>query len=145
MSTFQSRSRRRAALLALAAALTVAAPIAEARPGGGGSMGSRGSRTYTAPSATPTAPGGGMTPAVVPVEWEIARDERMDDVVRRGRVWATPDWAHSVHVEPAGLEPGRWYWYRFRAGGAESPIGRTRTAPPANAVPERMRFAFASC
>ena len=61
MSTFQSRSRRRAALLALAAALTVAAPIAEARPGGGGSMGSRGSRTYTAPSATPTAPGGGMT------------------------------------------------------------------------------------
>ncbi|MCJ2015793.1 TIM44-like domain-containing protein [Methylobacterium sp. J-076] len=61
MSTSPSRSRRRAALLALAAALTVAAPIAEARPGGGGSMGSRGSRTYTAPSATPTAPGGGMT------------------------------------------------------------------------------------
>jgi len=61
MSTIQSRSRRKAALLALAAALTVAAPIAEARPGGGGSMGSRGSRTYTAPSATPTAPGGGMT------------------------------------------------------------------------------------
>lgn len=61
MSTSPSRSRRRAALLALAAALTVAAPIAEARPGLGGSMGSRGSRTYTAPSATPTAPGGGMT------------------------------------------------------------------------------------
>lgn len=61
MSTSRTRSRRRAALLALAAALTVAAPIAEARPGGGGSMGSRGSRTYTAPSATPTAPGGGMT------------------------------------------------------------------------------------
>ncbi|GJE38743.1 TIM44-like domain-containing protein [Methylobacterium persicinum] len=61
MSTLRTRGRRRAALLALAAALTVAAPIAEARPGGGGSMGSRGSRTYTAPSATPTAPGGGMT------------------------------------------------------------------------------------
>jgi predicted lipid-binding transport protein (Tim44 family) len=61
MLTQFSRRRRTAAFLALAAALTVAAPIAEARPGGGGSFGSRGSRTYTAPSATPTAPGGGTT------------------------------------------------------------------------------------
>jgi predicted lipid-binding transport protein (Tim44 family) len=61
MLTQISRRRRVAALLALATALTVAAPVVEARPGGGGSMGSRGSRTYTAPSATPTAPGGGMT------------------------------------------------------------------------------------
>jgi predicted lipid-binding transport protein (Tim44 family) len=61
MLTQISRRRRVTALLALAAALTVAVPVAEARPGGGGSMGSRGSRTYTAPSATPTAPGGGMT------------------------------------------------------------------------------------
>jgi predicted lipid-binding transport protein (Tim44 family) len=61
MLTQNSRRRRVAALLALATALTVAAPVVEARPGGGGSMGSRGSRTYTAPSATPTAPGGGMT------------------------------------------------------------------------------------
>jgi predicted lipid-binding transport protein (Tim44 family) len=61
MSSSRTRGRRSAALLALAAALTVAAPIVEARPGGGGSMGSRGSRTYTAPSATPTAPGGATT------------------------------------------------------------------------------------
>jgi predicted lipid-binding transport protein (Tim44 family) len=61
MLTQISRRRRVAALLALATALTVAAPVVEARPGGGGSFGSRGSRTYTAPSATPTAPGGGMT------------------------------------------------------------------------------------
>ncbi|SDM48884.1 Predicted lipid-binding transport protein, Tim44 family [Methylobacterium phyllostachyos] len=61
MLTQISRRRRVAALLALATALTVAAPVVEARPGGGGSMGSRGSRTFNAPSATPTAPGGGMT------------------------------------------------------------------------------------
>ena len=61
MLTQFSRRRRTAAFLALAAALAVAAPVAEARPGGGSSFGSRGSRTYTAPSATPTAPGGGMT------------------------------------------------------------------------------------
>lgn len=51
-----SRRRRMAAVLALATAFAVAAPVAEARPGGGGSMGSRGSRTFNAPSATPTAP-----------------------------------------------------------------------------------------
>jgi predicted lipid-binding transport protein (Tim44 family) len=61
MLTQFSRRRRTAAFLALAAALTVASPVAEARPGGGGSFGSRGSRTYAPPSATPTAPGGGMT------------------------------------------------------------------------------------
>jgi predicted lipid-binding transport protein (Tim44 family) len=61
MLTQISRRRRVTALLALATALTVAAPVVEARPGGGSSFGSRGSRTYTAPSATPTAPGGGMT------------------------------------------------------------------------------------
>ena len=55
MMTFISRRSR--AVLALAAALTLAtAGIADARVGGGGSSGSRGSRTFSAPSATPTAP-----------------------------------------------------------------------------------------
>ncbi len=39
--------------------------------------------------------------------------------------------AHAVHAEAHGLRPGRHYWYRFRAGSAQSPIGRTRTAPAA--------------
>lgn len=56
MPTSTTRRRRSAAILALAAALTVLAPVAEARPGGGGSFGSRGSRTFNAPSATTTAP-----------------------------------------------------------------------------------------
>ena len=56
MLTSTTRRKRAATFLALAAALTVAAPAVEARPGGGGSMGSRGSRTFNAPSATTTAP-----------------------------------------------------------------------------------------
>ena len=56
MLTSTTRRKRAATILALAAALTVAAPVVEARPGGGGSMGSRGSRTFNAPSATTTAP-----------------------------------------------------------------------------------------
>jgi hypothetical protein len=40
-----------------AAALALAPALADARPGGGGSSGSRGSRTYSAPPSTSTAPG----------------------------------------------------------------------------------------
>jgi alkaline phosphatase D len=88
---------------------------------------------------------GDLDPVAVPVRWEVAADEAMRNVVASGIAEASPDWAHSVHVELKGLEPDRWYWYRFRAGDAASPIGRTRTAPAVNAVPERLKFAFASC
>jgi alkaline phosphatase D len=79
------------------------------------------------------------------VTWEIATDDAMRTIVRSGETLADPAWAHSVHVDVDGLEPGRWYWYRFRAAGAESPIGRTRTAPALDAAAPRLRFAFGSC
>ena len=44
-----------------------------------------------------------------------------------------------------GLDPDRWYYYRFIAGGEVSPIGRTRTFPTIGAPKDRLRFAFASC
>ena len=34
----------------------------------------------------------------------------------------------SAIVELTGLRPGRYYYYRFRAAGYQSPIGRTQTA-----------------
>ncbi len=43
------------------------------------------------------------------------------------------------------MRSDRWYFYRFRAGSAISPIGRTRTAPALVASPARLRFVFASC
>ncbi len=89
--------------------------------------------------------GGGMPPEDVEVVWEVARDEGMADVVRRGASVARGALGHSVHVEVDGLEPGRWYWYRFRAGADESAVGRTRTLPAAGAPADRLRFAFASC
>jgi alkaline phosphatase D len=89
--------------------------------------------------------GGGMTSVPVEVEWLVARDDAMKDVVRSGTHSALPELAHSVHVEVGGLDPDRVYWYRFRAGGVESPVGRTRTAPAAGVAPQALRFAFASC
>ena len=100
---------------------------------------------WTRLAPVPDAPGGGMAPEVVPVRWEIARDEKFAHLAASGTTYATPDWAHSVHVEVSGLEPARWYWYRFTAGDATSPVGRTRTAPGITAKPDKLRFALASC
>jgi alkaline phosphatase D len=88
---------------------------------------------------------GVLAPADQPVRWEIAADESMRRIVAAGNAVARSEWAHSVRVEAKGLEPNRWYWYRFMAGDAVSPPGRTRTAPRPDAAVERLRFAFASC
>lgn len=53
-----SLARRGRVVAFVAAALLVAPVIAEARPGGGKSVGSRGSRTESAPARTDTAPNG---------------------------------------------------------------------------------------
>ena len=89
--------------------------------------------------------GGGMDPQACEVRWEVAYDERFRRVAREGEVLAEPGRAHAVHVEVGGLEPGRVYHYRFFAGGAASPAGRTRTAPAPGRGDERLRLAFASC
>ncbi|MFI1567874.1 alkaline phosphatase D family protein [Streptomyces sp. NPDC020490] len=89
--------------------------------------------------------GGGMPDDVVPVEWEIAEDERFRKPVRRGVAQARPEYGHSVHVDVRGLRPARAYWYRFRAGGVLSPVGRTRTAPHPHSRGGSLRVALASC
>lgn len=90
-------------------------------------------------------PDGGLPNAPVEVAWELADDERFTAVRARGTTLAVPELGHAVHVEVAGLPADRWFHYRFRAGDAESPIGRTRTLPAPTVLPERLRFAFASC
>jgi alkaline phosphatase D len=88
---------------------------------------------------------GALDPVSIPVRWEVAADESMRTIVASGSAMADPAWAHSVHAEPKGLEPDRWYWYRFVAGDATTAPARTRTAPRPDAPVERLRFAFASC
>jgi alkaline phosphatase D len=100
---------------------------------------------WTRLAPEPLLPGGGMTPEAVAVGWEVAEDEGFRRIVGSGEAGASPDWAHSLHVEVAGLAPDRWYFYRFHAGDALSPVGRTRTAPGDGAAPARFRFAVASC
>ncbi len=100
---------------------------------------------WTRLAPVPDAPGGGMAPEIIPVKWEVAADERMARIIDSGTTYAEPAWGHSLHVVVPRLQAGRSYWYRFSAGDAQSPIGRTRTAPATAARNDRLRFAFASC
>src|SRR5512138_2272601 len=58
---------------------------------------------WTRLAPVPLAPGGGMAPEVIPVGWQVARDERLQQVIASGTAYAAPAEAHSVHVEVTGL------------------------------------------
>jgi phosphodiesterase/alkaline phosphatase D-like protein len=88
---------------------------------------------------------GGMPNQNVVMDWEVSTTESFRRLVRSGRVTARPELGHSVHVEVGGLLPNRQYFYRFRAGNAESPVGRTRTTPAPGAALPGLTFAAVSC
>ena len=73
------------------------------------------------------------------VRWEIAHDENFRAIVKSGSAAAPAQLAHSVHAEVGGLEPARWYWYRFMTDDAVSAVGRTRTAPALDATNAQLR------
>jgi alkaline phosphatase D len=61
---------------------------------------------------------------------EIAEDTGFRPPAGGGEVMAEAERDHTARITLAGLEPGRWYYYRFIApDGTLSPVGRTRTLP----------------
>ncbi|MFD6691038.1 alkaline phosphatase D family protein [Streptomyces bacillaris] len=100
---------------------------------------------WTRLAPDPLAPFGGMDQRRVPVEWEVAETADFGRATRRGTAQARPEHAHTVHVDVRGLRPWRHYFYRFRAGGQISPVGRTRTAPAPKTAVSSLSLAFASC
>jgi alkaline phosphatase D len=113
--------------------------VASGYPSAGGCV------VWTRLAPIPLSPDGGMPASAIPVNWVVAADEALRDVRASGISYATPDWAHSVHVEVSGLEPDRPYWYRFTAMGQQSPVGRTHTAPAADSKRDSLKVAVASC
>lgn len=89
--------------------------------------------------------GGGMPREPVTVRWEVAHDDAFRSIATNGTASAVAADGHSLHIEVEGLQPSRTYWYRFAAGDAVSPTGRTRTAPAADTPTQRLAFAVASC
>ncbi len=93
------------------------------------------------------APAGGGDVAVL---WTVSDDPGFTSLRAGGLALATAGTGHTVSVAVDGLEPDRWYHYRFEAAGPDgvqvaSRSGRLRTAPAPGSSPERLRFAFASC
>ena len=76
------------------------------------------------------------------VQWVIASDEGLQQVVARGTAQAAMERDFTVKVDAGGLGPGRTYHYAFVAGGERSPVGRTKTLPERT---DRLRVASVSC
>jgi alkaline phosphatase D len=94
--------------------------------------------------ADPLTPGG-MSAGDVPLNFEIGTDAAMRHIVQTGRAHAETRFAHSVHQQVRGLQPGRPYWYRFRSGDAQSAIGRAMTLPAPGASVDQLHMGFVSC
>jgi alkaline phosphatase D len=78
------------------------------------------------------------------VKLEVARDRGFRRVVASERIATNGNIDHTVKARIAGLRPSERYFYRFETQDRQSPVGRFRTAPPADSN-ETIRFAFFSC
>ncbi len=87
----------------------------------------------------------GCGPDDLELDWEIADDPAFRRIRRRGSARAEAALAHSVHLTLRGLPAGREFFYRFRAGDFESPVGRSWTAAPPGRDNPRLRIGVASC
>ena len=86
-----------------------------------------------------------MPASAVAVQWQVSADESFTKLAATGIETATPELAHSVHVDAGGLQPATDYFYRFRVGNAISPVGRTRTAAASGATLSQLRMAVVNC
>ncbi|MFF4061911.1 alkaline phosphatase D family protein [Streptomyces sp. NPDC001668] len=149
--------RRRTVVKAAAATAVLAAPLAAAWPAGAveapvflhgvasGDPLPDGILLWTRVTPTPEAvPGSGLGPDTE-VGWVVARDKAFTNVVAKGSVTATAASDHTVKADVRGLAPATDYWFRFSAGGTDSPAARTRTAPAADAAVANLRFGVVSC
>ncbi|MFD5415124.1 alkaline phosphatase D family protein [Streptomyces nojiriensis] len=100
---------------------------------------------WTRVTPTPEAVPGSGIGAATQVHWEVAADKGFSRIVGSGTVTASAATDHTVKVDVRGLQPQTPYWYRFTAGGASSPVGRTLTTPAHEATTEGVRFGVVSC
>lgn len=77
------------------------------------------------------------------IRWEMSEDAEFSTVIRSGSAHASADKDYCVKVDADGLKPGHSYYYRFSAGKATSPVGRTKTLPAGEV--ETFRMGVVSC
>ncbi|MEO8183073.1 MAG: alkaline phosphatase D family protein [Deltaproteobacteria bacterium] len=79
----------------------------------------------------------------ISVEWRVARDPELTDVVARGNVDIDAEADFTVKLDVGSLQPATSYYYDFAALGVRSRVGRTRTLP--RGEPQRARIAVVCC
>ncbi|MFY8207879.1 MAG: alkaline phosphatase D family protein [Caulobacter sp.] len=82
----------------------------------------------------------------IDVDLEIAVDpdfKALITISRGLRARASRDWTVKHDLDGQGLKPATEYWYRFKANGVTSPVGRTRTLPVG--ATKDVVLAVASC
>ena len=77
------------------------------------------------------------------LDWLVARDEAMTDIVASGVAKTDADRDYTVKVDARGLPSDALLYYRFAIGDNVSPVGRTRTLPAGSV--NTARFAVVSC
>lgn len=81
----------------------------------------------------------GLGDAGTELVWEIAEDSEFGRIVKTGTARASAETDHCAKAPVGGLDPARWYFYRFRSpDGSVSAVGRTRTLPAEGSDPFRM-------
>ena len=79
----------------------------------------------------------------IDVTWEVFSDKSLKTLAASGTAKTNKSRDYCVKVIAGDLTPGQEYFFRFRAGGAVSPVGRTRTLPEGSV--DELRFAVVSC
>ena len=77
------------------------------------------------------------------VDWKIATDTGMVNVINQGTLLTDSTKDFTVKVDANGLNPNTFYFYEFKANGKYSPRGRTKTTPIGSV--DSLRFALTSC
>jgi len=85
----------------------------------------------------------GSVPGPVSVEWRLALDPELEQVVALGTRVTDGSTDHTLHVDATGLDSDTTYYFQFRALGLTSPRGRTKTLPAGPVA--RMRLGVVSC
>ncbi len=85
----------------------------------------------------------GTDDSPVEVWWEVSLDAEFTQRVQVGTFQTDADRDFTVKLEVDQLMAGTVYYYRFKALGRTSSVGRARTAPEGDI--DRLRFAVVSC
>ncbi|PHI20350.1 phosphodiesterase [Lewinellaceae bacterium SD302] len=85
-----------------------------------------------------------LNAAPIDVNWRVATDPDLENVVNNGTVMTNAERDYTVKVDVTGLNSGTTYYYGFSALQTHSLTGRTKTTPTTDAS-DHLKFGVVSC